>query len=435
MWHRNELRTQNIPTTCDSKPAGDAKPDWWIVSEVAKRMGYEQGFNFASASEVFAEHAALSGFENNNSRDFDISYYSNISAAEFDALIPVQWPVTEEFPRGRQRLFEDGQFYTDDKRAHFIAITPRTPGAELSEEYPLVLNTGRVRDHWHTMTRTAKSPRLNRHINEPMAQCHPQTASQYGLHDQQLAQISSQWGQVIVKVEVTDRQRQGELFVPLHWNDQFSARARIDSVVNPFTDPISGQPEFKHTPVSVKPVVHDWHGFMLSRKEHDIKSLAYWSLIREPECWRYEFSDTSSHDREWFQSALHEGKGSWIFYQDEQTQQHRYALIENAQLQAIIFTATSPQQLPNREWLSEQFACEELTQLQKLKLIAGSPGSGMADPGPVVCSCFNVGKNIILQAIHDDGLKDVDEIGKALKAGTNCGSCKPELKCLVEECE
>ena len=160
---------------------GVAKEDWWILSQVAQRMGFEQAFNYQSSADIFREHAALSGFENNGKRDFDISGLATITDTQYDEFEPIQWPVTADKPDGTARLFEDKHFFTPSGKAQLIAITPRPPGNAVNEEYPLVLNTGRIRDQWHTMTRTARSARLNNHISEPFVQIHPDNATHHQL--------------------------------------------------------------------------------------------------------------------------------------------------------------------------------------------------------------------------------------------------------------
>jgi assimilatory nitrate reductase catalytic subunit len=418
------------------KPAGEAKPDWWIVAEVAKRMGFTEGFNFHNVADVFREHASLSGFENNGERDFDLGGLSNIDNDDYDSLAPIQWPVNESHPEGTKRLFEDGRFYTKNKKAQFIAVQPRLPVESLSDEYPLILNTGRVRDHWHTLTRTAKSQRLSRHIKEPFIQCHPDTAEAFNIKNDELVEIISQWGKAIVRAEVTDRQRKDEVFVPMHWNDQFSAKARIDSVVNPHVDPISGQPEFKHTPVMIEPVKQNWFGFMLSRNEFNLCELQYWTKLREQDNWRYEFSDVAVHDINWFKAQMQSSQNyEWVEYIDELNDSIRYFWFDESGVQGCIFTAINYEDLPSREWLSEQFTELTVELEHRTHLLAGTTCAERPDPGPIVCSCFNVGKNTITDFIQEFGVDDIDIIGKKLKAGTNCGSCKPELKCLLNETE
>lgn len=418
------------------EPAGDAKPDWWLICEVAKRMGYEDAFQFNHVADVFREHARLSGFENNGERDFDISGLIDINNQQYDELEPIQWPITKDKPNGTARLFEEGKFYTKDKKAKFIPIEPRMPVETLTKDYPLVLNTGRVRDHWHTMNRTGKSQRLSRHIKEPFVQCHPDTAQEFNINHDALVEIESKWGKVIVRADVTDRQRKGEVFIPMHWNDQFSAKARIDAVVNPHVDPISGQPEFKHTPVLIKAVEHNWFGFILSRKEYQLTNIAYWSKLREQDNWRYEFSDSVPHDVSWLKSIINNGVDyEWVEYKDELNKTARYLWFDDEGIQGCFFIADEYRNLPAREWLTEQFTEPTVEADQRSKLVAASAGPNLPDPGPVICACFNVGENTIRECIKKLKPDSIEAIGNCLKAGTNCGSCKPELKCLLSEDE
>ena len=149
-------------------PPAEAKPDWWIVCEVAKHLGFGRAFGYRYAYEIFREHAALSAFENDATRDFDLTALSTLTPADYNELAPIQWPVRDRQSKGQARLFGNGRFFTADAKARFVTIDPPAP-PETSGLYPYLLNTGRVRDHWHTMTRTGKSPRLSGHIDEPFA--------------------------------------------------------------------------------------------------------------------------------------------------------------------------------------------------------------------------------------------------------------------------
>ncbi|MBT7755859.1 MAG: molybdopterin-dependent oxidoreductase, partial [Rhodospirillaceae bacterium] len=137
--------------------AGAVRPDWWIIQQVARRMGFADAFNFRHPAEIFAEYAELSGLDNGGKRDFDISAHEAISNEDYEGLQPFQWPMEKGSISCQTRFFADGQFFTPDRRARFIATTPAKPASAVSAEYPLVLNTGRIRDQWHTMTRTGKA--------------------------------------------------------------------------------------------------------------------------------------------------------------------------------------------------------------------------------------------------------------------------------------
>src|SRR5699024_5492628 len=200
------------------QPPGEAKPDWWIVCQVARRLGFGAAFDYAGPHEIFAEHAALSAHDNRGRYLFDIGALAGLSRAEYDALAPLQWPVAANGGPNREavdarRLFCDGCFAGDDGRARFVAVTPRTPAHPPDADYPLVLNTGRLRDHWHSMTRTGKSARLSGHVVEPCVSVHPQDARQACIADGGIAELTSRWGRMRVRVAEDAGQQRGSLFV------------------------------------------------------------------------------------------------------------------------------------------------------------------------------------------------------------------------------
>ncbi len=407
---------------------GEAEEDWWIVSQVAQRLGFKQPFNYTSSADIFREHAALSGFENEGTRDFDISGLATLSDDEYEQLQPIQWPVTAEKPQGTVRLFTDNKFFTASGKAQFIAITPRPPVNATSEDYPLVLNTGRVRDQWHTMTRTARSAKLNGHIPEPFVEVHPIDAEKYSVEQDALAQIDSLWGTVLARVQITETQRVGSIFVPMHWNQQNSSLSRVDAVVNPVVDPISGQPESKHTPVKIKPYQAVWHGFILSRQPLKLPNTHYCVSIKGEQFWRYELAGDSIIDNysAWAKQQIGED-GQWLEFADQAVQRFRAGIIKNDQLDAVVFIAPN-HELPTRTWLSQLFTEYPLSDESRSNLLAGKPGADQPDVGALVCACFGVGENTIKEAIVCGAAKSVEDIGKQLKAGTNCGSCIPEIK-------
>lgn len=417
------------------KAAGSAKPDWWIITQVARRMGFEQAFHYRSPVEIFREHAALSGFENNGSRDFDISAFADISPRDYDRLQPTQWPVNRAYPEGRARLFEDGRFFTASGKAKFIAVTPRPPVNSPDSDYPLILNTGRLRDQWHTMTRTAIAAKLNQHKAEPFVEIHPADAQRYGLLANTLASLESCLGSMIARVQITDGQLQGSLFVPMHWTEQYAGQGRMGALVNAVTDPISNQPESKHTPVRIKAYQPVWQGFILSRRELAINEPDYWVKIKGEQFYRYELAGLSLPEnwQEWAQKKLSDNEGAtaqWQEYQDSARGNYRAARLLNNRLESVVFIAAASA-LPDRNWLTGLFAKTELEKAERMALLTGRPPLGVADVGTIVCACFNVGELTIQAAIKEKGLKTHQEVGRCLKAGTNCGSCIPEIKALL----
>lgn len=420
-------------------PSGSAKPDWWILTQVAQRLGFSQAFPYRSPADIFREHAALSGFENDKQyglRDFDISAYAGLSEQEYQQLQPSQWPVNGDYPQGRARMFEDGRFFTPSGKAQFIAVIPKPPVNPPDDAYPLILNTGRLRDQWHTMTRTALSAKLSQHKPEACVEIHPDDAQKYGLFDAELACIESAWGKMLARVQITDSQLQGNLFVPMHWTNQYASRGRMGVLVNPVVDPISKQPESKHTPVRIEAYRPSWHGFILSQAELRIADAEYWVKSKGEGFYRLELAGVSLPENwpAWVKNSLGCASadaeiGDWLEYQDSGTGVYRAAHIVENKLQAVVCLGRQAQ-LPERGWLAGLFGLE-LDQAQRKSLLSGLPPIGETDVGALVCACYNVGDKAIKAAIRRQGLTTVNEVSAYLKAGSNCGSCIPEIKALL----
>ncbi|GAB6141791.1 nitrate reductase [Methylosoma difficile] len=412
---------------------GNAKPDWWILTQVARRMGFAQAFPYQQPADIFREHAALSGFENHGSRDFDISGFAHLSAEAYNSLPPTQWPVNAEHPNGTERLFGDGRFFTASGKAQFIAITPRPPVFTPDADYPLALNTGRLRDQWHTMTRTAIAAKLNQHKPEPFVEIHADDAERNALTANTLAFLESQWGSMLARVQITDTQLRGNLFVPMHWTDQLATRGRMGALVNPVFDPISKQPELKHTPVKIQAYQPLWHGFMLSRHELPISGLEYVVKIKGEQFYRYELAGESL-PVDWSIWAKNQfgctDDNHWQAYEDSSTGHYRAAHLVGKQLASVILIAPTIH-LPERSWLTSLFAKTELDPDERKALLTGVPPLGAPDTGATICACFNVGEKTIRNTIKEKGLTSHQEVGVCLKAGTNCGSCLPEIKAML----
>ena len=414
---------------------GAARPDWWILAECAKRMGYGKAFEYLSAADVFREHAALSGFENDGGRAFDIGALAAITDAAYDAFHPVQWP----YPVNRAhatRPFAEGLFSTPSGKARLVPIPGALPASRVDEMYPLVLNSGRVRDHWHSLTRTGKSPRLSAHSVEPYVELHTADAALYGIRDGELVEITSRWGRAVVRAQVRTDQRRGSVFIPIHWNLQFSSLTSVDSLIGAHTDPVSGQPEFKYTPVRVQRYAAAWYGFVASRRKLPLPQLHYWVCARGNGYWRYEIAgaelpaDWTHYARELL--CADEGAVEWAEFYDPAAGRYRAARMLAGRLESCLFVGPDFR-LPARDWLLQMFPAERLDDAQRTGLLSGKPPHPDADQGPTVCACFGVGRNRLVRAIREEGLTSIEAIHATLRAGSNCGSCLPELKALLAE--
>ncbi len=426
------------------KAPGLAQPDWWIITEFAKQMGFKKHFDFHCPADIFREHAGLSGFKNNNSRLFNISALATISNQQYDELQPLQWPVLD-WPASNQstRVLDDGQFYTQDKKAHFIPITPRSPKHTVSVDYPFVLNTGRVRDHWHTMTRTGMSPRLSSHTIESYVEIHPEDALRMGVTEAELVKVISPVSnaakqmstEIFVRARLSDKQRIGSLFVPMHWNDQFCSQARVGSLIEAVVDPISGQPESKHGIATIEACQANWFGFMITRHRPELNYSNYWSRSRGKGFWRYEVaglkapSDWSEHAHKLLGHTVEDE--NWLEFYDKTRNHYRAVRMSGQRLDSCLFIYPDIN-LPPRDWLISLFHKDEISQEERNNLLRGEAPSDQEDTGKIICACFNVGEKTINESIKKQGLNSVDSIGEYLKAGTNCGSCKPELAELLK---
>lgn len=409
---------------------GAAKADWWQLAEVGKRMGFVEAFDYANSSEIFTEHAKLSGFKNNGARDFDISAYAEIDEDEYDDLKPFQWPQATLQKPTETRFFSNGQFYTPDQKARFVDVS--RPEIQRSES-DLVLNTGRIRDHWHTMTRTGKSERLSVHLGEPFCEIHPYDAARLGIAAASLVLLKTEFGSIVVRALITDRQKRGNVFVPMHWTDQFASNARVDVLVPPKTDPFSGQPALKNVVVELSKFSAAEYGLLITCQKPQNIEADYWALSKCQSGWKLEFAniDQSENLSDLSQKLGLDAIAEPIEYTDLKTKQKRFASFEQCELKTAIFVGPEPVTV-SRSWATDLLN-ENFEDIKKRYLVvAGRAGADQPDKGAIVCSCFSVGANEIAGAVHR-GCHTVSAVGEATNAGTNCGSCRAEISEIIHD--
>ncbi len=408
---------------------GEARADWWMLAQVAGRLGWGAQFDYRSPADIFREHARLSGFENHGGRAFDISPLAGISDADYAGLEPVQWPLTGD-ARGQARLFGDGKFLTPSGRAQFIPVVAARLAVAPSQQWPFVLNTGRVRDQWHTMTRTGLSPRLSVHLAEPYVEVHPSDAERIGLEQGMLARVETAMGSADLRVLVADGQKPGTLFVPIHWSSENSSAARIGALVHAVTDAISGQPDAKGTPARLGAVAVTHYGFVLSRSTVPRHAMRYWTCARTSFGHMTNFALDAAPDRGWraWSSDLLPA-GEYLSVEDHRCGLYRVAVLSGGRLEAVLCVAGDPK-LPSPEWFKAQFALDAIPPGARRDMLAGALAAGASDQGAIVCVCFQVGVRDI-QSAAAAGNRTVTAIGHVLGAGTNCGSCIPEITRLI----
>jgi assimilatory nitrate reductase catalytic subunit len=414
---------------------GEAKPDWWIVAQVAQRLGFADAFAYTSAADVFREHASLSAFENGGDRDFDIGAFADIDDTSFDTLAPFQWPQASGSAAGDSRFFAEGGFFTPDRKGRFVA--PEAPALRSGTDaaFPLILNTGRIRDQWHTMTRTGLSPRLGSHLPEPFVEVHPQDAAKAKVANDDFARVATPYGVCVLKVRISEGQQRGSLFAPIHWSDTNASSARVGELVNPATDPFSGQPEAKATPAAIVRADYRFAGFFLSKQPVTLPEGTLWtrSAAEGGDGFLLASNHGLEHWRAWIQT--HASRSiSLSEYLDEPRGTYRAAGFADGRLVFCLFVGPALQR-PQWDVAKALLAAETLDERQRRILLSGQSVDGMADAGPIVCACFGVGLDTIRNALASGETTDVASIGDALRAGTNCGSCLPELKKIVAQQE
>lgn len=408
---------------------GDAQPDWWLVSQVGKRLGHQKAFGYRGPWEIFSEHAALTALDNQGTRPLDLSGLAGLGRQAYDALEPVQWPVDRQ-GNSSPRMFADGRFATPDGRARLIPVSTIMPANRPAEPEEFVVNTGRIRDQWHTMTRTARAPRLLAHREEPFVEMHPEDMALLRLDEADLAEVSGQGGRFVGRLRACPGQRRREVFIPIHWNRQFSGQAVASSLIAPVTDPHSGQPESKHGVATVRRFPARWHGRLLVRHDRPRRWRAgYWTHAPLADCDSWWLADVERPD--WFRDvADFLGGRPQLVMQDAAQGRFRAARLVDNRLEAILLVDARPERMPDIAWLASCFARESLDEHERRGLLSGKDLEA-EDIGKVVCSCYQVGDKQIATAI-EAGSETVQALGETLQCGTNCGSCIPELKALID---
>jgi assimilatory nitrate reductase catalytic subunit len=388
---------------------GEVKPDWWIITEVARRMGWRNAFAYDRPADIWREHARLTAYQNDGARVLNLRDHATIGNDAYEAMEPFRWGDTP---------FADGRFPTAEGKARLVPVKQSDVHAPL-RDWPMTLNTGRYRDQWHTMTRTGLSPKLARHREEPLVEVHADDAQRLGIADGDLARVSTPQGNSLFRARISDGQRPGEIFTPIHWTDQQSSGGRTGLLPRPLVDPHSGQPGFKATPAGLEKVATEWKGFLIVRGLEPIRVPCLWTTrITVPGGALYEIAGNGDPAR--LEACL--PKGERVEAIDATRGTRRIAIIADGKLAAVLIVTRSGL-LPSRDWLIDQLAAPEVG---ASVLAARGPGK-QVDRGAIICVCFDIGLNTIVSAIREQQLVDVPAIGQALGAGTNCGSCRPAL--------
>ena len=421
---------------------GEARSDWTITVDFAQRLekhlrpARASLFAFATAAQVFDEYKQLT-----SGRDLDLS---GISHAVLDAIGPQQWPFPAGAGEGTARLYLDGIFPTPSGRAQFIADPYRAAKEQRDARFPLTLITGRLRDQWHGMSRTGTAAQLFGHVSEAVLSLHPDELRRHRLQPGDLINLKSRRGALILPVSSDDSVRPGQAFLPMHWGDRF-LKGGVNTLTLPAFDPLSKQPELKHSAVRLEPVQLPWHLFALI--EGDVQqsfetlrplceafSYVSFSLSgRERPALLIRAASASAPDAQLLRDIdqyLGLNTGPVLAYDDPRRSIGKRVRIENGRITAIRLAGeTLAQHWLQSLWL-EGRADEQLRRWLLAPLSAPPGGVDAAATGnKIVCNCKNVSQNAVCAGIGQ-GL-DLQGLKNTLSCGTQCGSCVPEIKRLL----
>ena len=421
-------------------PPGQTRHDWELICGVAQRMGYADAFAYTNVAQIFAEHAALSGYHNGGDdplRDFDISGLSDLSETQYDQLSPIRWPVNTTHPYGTQRMFADGRFFTPSGKAQFVPVAHKALVEPPQSDYPFILNSGRLRDQWHTMTRTSRSATLANHQQAPNVALNPQDIKDLNLTSSDWVIIRSRYGHITVPFTPDPGIRPGSCFVPIHWTQQTAPSANVSRCYSSRVDSISGQPESKFVSVKLTPIPMQQTLQIVYRPsaQPQLALGEYWARfgLMHGEALSVSLSQPISLSE--CQNQWQEGAGNWVSIQGAATSEFTAILLKGGHIQAMCISQSCQPTLTNSDlpwaWLDELLGAGNVAPATYGALLSRDIPD-VHRQGRLVCSCFRVGENTI-NAVLQEQPHTVSSLGEKLQCGTNCGSCKPELQQLIDQ--
>lgn len=418
-------------------PPGEARADWTIVCDFARRLDPENGsrlFPYGSAEAVFDEHR-----DTTRGRDLDIT---GLSYALLDAG-PRQWPFPEGAVTGQARLYADGVYPTASGRARFHAAPYRPVAEPIDARYPLHLNTGRLRDQWHAMSRSGRVARLFAHADTPVLSMNRRDLELRRLQVGDLVRVKSRRGEVVVAAEASDSLRPGQCFLPMHWGARFMGGLGINALTLPVLDAVSKQPELKHAGVQVSKADLTWRMAALAVGDGTKLLGAVQPLLRACD---YAAAGLAGRDQDVLMLRLAHTQAlsasllaeldaalglddplAVMHYQDNPRGISKRVRMEEGRVTAARLTGETAA----FDWLRDLVVESADAASLRAWMLApvARPPAGEAGRGRVVCNCLNVAEPDIVAAIASGD--DLVALQTKLKCGTECGSCVPELKRMV----
>jgi assimilatory nitrate reductase catalytic subunit len=460
-------------------PFQSAKHDWQIALEIGqaletllpntKKEGVTTLFPYHTSEDIWNEHRASTA-----GRDLDIT---GLSYAILETQGPQQWPMPTGHARGKKRLYEDGVFPTKDQKAQFIAAEYKATAELVNARYPFALNTGRLRDQWHGMSRTGTIGTLFAHEPEPCIEISPKDAGRMNLANGDLVEVTSRRGSEIFPVKISHGVGTSQAFIAMHWGSEFvsgkhdqTPRLGVNSLTSNVIDPTSAQPELKHAAVKIQAVKLPWRAvafglFPPSRAfsvQTQVRELlgsfdsAQCVLFgREQDAGMIGVSFKAAHHEDPLSNpssaaALSVAKLRSYFELDEHSASPvmRYRdskkgiardIRAKDQVLSAMLTGTE-ESLASTAWLRAflEQGIDAKSLGRSLLLPVSSPPVALKPKSRAICNCFNVSEDTLklcLSNLSPDTQLDeaMDILQNQTQCGTNCGSCKPEVKQLITQ--
>jgi assimilatory nitrate reductase catalytic subunit len=426
-------------------PPGEALPDWQIARNFALRLAPALGrrdgsklFPYFHAEQVFLEHA-----ESTRGRDLDIT---GLDYAVLDRVGPQQWPMPAGRAAGTPRLYADGRFARPGGRARFVELPSGLTAEQVGPRFPLHLTSGRLRDQWHGMSRTGKLAQLFNHGGEPRLLMHAADMERRGLAEGDFAAVSSRRGMVVLQVAASPQMRSGQTFLAMHWGRRYLGSDGANALIGAALDPVSGQPELKHSAVQAEKIELPWQALVLRlARGADAQGAAVgWLEALQPLLPRFRYAALSLAGREqpllrlriahdepipsaWLaeiETAVRMPEEQCLSYADRRRGISKLALLEAGSLAGLLLNGETAA----GSWLAEAMLAGTPAEELRRWLFAPSaaPPAATKRRGRILCNCHDVAESEITEQVAAGA--DLQSLQEKLRCGTSCGSCLPEIR-------
>ena len=437
-------------------PPAEAKHDWQIMVDFAQRLEKRlaknsQLFAYTNTEAIFNEHR-----ETTRGRDLDIT---GLSYTFLNENGPQQWPFVEGANTGKARLYADGKFEKPDGKAQFVNAVYKGTADKTDARHPLHLLTGRLRDQWHGMSRTGNVAQLYNHAEEPAIQMSSDDMMRRNLKNGDIVKVQNKRGQLVLPVQMSDEVKPAQMFVAMHWGSQFMHGLGVNALMPPNFDKTSKQPELKHAAVKVEKLDLPWR-MTIMRNCQDLNLLekvrALLPQFTYASCGLFGRENTTNKAGMLILRASHEvapeqalidqidtllgmtEESPCLNYNDAKRGISKRILVENVDNKAAVTGVRLMGETLAADWLKEVMTTGNFNDEAHYKAFSrwalapiSAPPSGEIGRGKIVCNCLDVSQNEIIENIQLGA--DLITLQNKLKCGTECGSCVPELKRLVQQ--